>query len=201
MYRSTGVDHMELGTVQTVMVRDVTNKRSLHSVKTGSAQFVVDGSVHFKLYSCCCFCSASLNCLLCLFTTVYSPTVLFPAPDNIQVPEDTLDFQMPGTTLGWRSLTERVNLDCLVVSTPKIWNGYTGVSAFVIVPSVAGQTFMLVQSGASVLYFPTERFQFITVYNVEYQVPPRNDQFQTFKLKLDVHSSIGSSKPLFTTHI
>lgn len=69
MYRSTGVDYMKLGTVTSVLVRDVTNKRSLHSVKTGSAQFVVDGSMHFKLYLCCCFCcfcSKLLDMFVCI---------------------------------------------------------------------------------------------------------------------------------------
>ena len=102
-------------------------------------------------------------------TSVYSPLVLFQAPTEIRVPEDILAFQMPGTELGWRRLPGRVNLDCLVVSVPKVWNGYTGISAKVIVPSVAGQTFMLFQNGASALYFPTCFGQFLTVYNVEYQ--------------------------------
>ncbi len=134
-------------------------------------------------------------------TSVYSPLVLFQAPNEIQVPEETRAFEMPGTELGWRRLPRRVNLDCLVVSAPKVWNGHTGISAKVIVPSVAGQTFMLFQIGASALYFPACFGQFLTVYNVEYQAPPAQDQYNVFKLKLDVHSSIGPSKPLFTTHI
>jgi hypothetical protein len=42
---------MQLGNVYSVLVRDVTNQRSFHSVTTGTAQFIVDGIIQvFTLF-------------------------------------------------------------------------------------------------------------------------------------------------------
>ena len=52
MCRVTGVDYMKKGTVYCVAARNVTNEPSLHSVKTGSARFIVDGRINFAFFSC-----------------------------------------------------------------------------------------------------------------------------------------------------